>query len=129
MTTESIKEERFLIAAFPSPESSKFPRILADSSAYNSCSVEVRLSSLISDRPNSPFAVCRSLYSLRCELCVECLSVLPGKHTREPKLRVPDFESGWLGPLYSRKFYHRRFFQWTRSAESRPPPDPQDCPE
>src|SRR6267378_3684139 len=58
MTTESIKEERFLIAAFPSPESSKFPRILADSSAYNSCSVEVRLSSLISDRPNSPFAVC-----------------------------------------------------------------------
>ena len=44
LTTESINEERSRMAAFPSPESSNCFRIRADSSAYRSCSVEVRLS-------------------------------------------------------------------------------------
>src|ERR1035437_6121456 len=52
VTTESINAERSRMAAFPSPESSKCFRMRAVSSAYRSCSVEVWLSSLITDQPS-----------------------------------------------------------------------------
>src|SRR3984893_6846048 len=130
MTAQPIKKARFLMAAFPSPKASKCSRILAVSSAYNSCSVEVRLSSLISDQPNSrlPCLVLAFLCAL-CELSGESFSALLACHTREPKAPVPDFESGWPGPLCSKIFSHRRFFPSRRSGELRLPPHPPDCQE